>query len=202
MNELDLLKMHWQKDDDYIKFKKEDIISMVHKSSTSIVKWIFIICCIELLLGLSLGFINGNEESKPIFLKIIFIIADIVFYVVTMYFIYRFYLLLKQITNYSDTRYLLRTIIDVRENADKYIKFNILCFFITFIMSCISTIYLKYSEQQSWGEQIFYGIAFGIIMTLVWLLCRKIIKLYYKLVYGILLKKLNKNYEELIELDK
>jgi len=33
MNELDLLKTHWQKEEDFIKFKQEDIITMIHKSS-------------------------------------------------------------------------------------------------------------------------------------------------------------------------
>ena len=57
MNELDLLKTHWQKDQEYIRFKKEDIIGMLHKSSSSIVKWIFIICCLELLLGIALNIV-------------------------------------------------------------------------------------------------------------------------------------------------
>ncbi len=209
MNELDLLKTHWQKDNEYIKFKKEDIITMVHKSSSSIVKWILIICCLEFIIwltlfitGLALNFPLQFERSGLNFFMITSMLVDILFYIVIIYFIYRFYVLYTQINNTNNTKTLIQTIIEVRENADKYIKFNLLCFSISVIFGILKALYEKYNEDQSWGELILFSVFLVIFMTLIWLLFRKILKLYYRLLYGILLKKLNKNYEELIELDK
>lgn len=202
MNELDLLKTHWQKDNEYIKFKKEDIVKMVHKSSSSIVKWIFIICCLEFIIGLTLSFFSGDKERESNFTEIIYNTLDVIFYIIILCFIYRFYVLLKKITNYSDTKELLQTIIDVRRNADRYIKFNLLLISIIFIAAYVFVIFEKFNDSHSWGERIFFWIFFGVVITLLGLFIRWVMKLYYKLVYGILLKKLTKNYEELIELDK
>ena len=209
MNELDLLKTHWQKEDDYIKFKKEDIVKMVHKSSSSIVKWIFIICCLEFVIwlslfitGLVLNFTHIYQSLSLNFFMITNILYDIVFYIVIIYFIYQFYVLHSQINNENNTITLLQNIIEVRNNTDKYIRFNLLCVSISLILNSLKTLYEKYNEGRSWGELIFFSVFIGIFIPLIWLLLRKIFKLYYKLLYGILLKKLNKNYEELIKIEQ
>ncbi len=56
MDELDLLKKDWKKHDaDYPKLTYKEIYKMIHKNSSSIVKWIFIICIAEFLFW---GFAN------------------------------------------------------------------------------------------------------------------------------------------------
>ncbi len=56
MEELDLLKKHWKKESDLPKISKDEIGVIIHKKSSSVVKWIFIISVIELLLGFVLLF--------------------------------------------------------------------------------------------------------------------------------------------------
>ena len=48
MKELDLLKKDWQKNDAFEQVSEVDIYKMLHKKSSSIVKWIFIISILDL----------------------------------------------------------------------------------------------------------------------------------------------------------
>ena len=51
MDELELLKKDWKKNDGQFKQVSEnEIYGMLHKSSSSIVKWIFIISIVEFLV--------------------------------------------------------------------------------------------------------------------------------------------------------
>ena len=51
MKELDLLKKDWQKSDNSFEQVSEiEIYKMIHKKSSSIVKWILIISILEVLL--------------------------------------------------------------------------------------------------------------------------------------------------------
>jgi len=198
MNELDLLKTHWQKDQGFIKFKQEDIINMLHKNSSSIVKWLLIICCTELAVGLSLYFVFPSESKKFLTIDIINCTLEIVLYAVVLYFIYNFFKLYKNIKNSSNTKALLESIVAVRKNTDNYIKFNLLYITIVFIISYIFYLIEESSIDKMWGKAIFMGI----FLALFVLLFRKLMKLYYKLLYGFLLKKLMKNYDELICLEE
>src|SRR5690606_24033860 len=96
MDGLDLLKQHWDKDQGFPKVDKEEIRSMLHKSSSSIVKWIFIISIIELTLGtlfsLSMPKVPFNE-TETIALSIV----SGMFYMVILYFIIRFFTLYRRI---------------------------------------------------------------------------------------------------------
>ena len=50
MKELDLLKKDWNKQNtDFPKLSYDDIYKLIHKKSSSIVKWILIICIAELI---------------------------------------------------------------------------------------------------------------------------------------------------------
>lgn len=200
MNELDLLKMHWQKDQGFIKFKQEDIINMIHKNSSSIVKCLLIICCTELAVGLILSVYPFFKFDIPsISTKfIVNWIISFLFYAVILYFIYNFFKLYKNIKNSNNTKALLESIVAVRKNTDNYIKFNLLYLTIVFIISYIFYLIEESSTDKMWGKAIFMGIGLALFV----LLFRKLMKLYYKLLYGFLLKKLMKNYEELICLEE
>ncbi|MGN0003907.1 MAG: hypothetical protein ACI35V_10775 [Sphingobacterium composti] len=211
MNELDLLKTHWQKDQDYIKFKKEDILGMLHKSSSSIVKWIFIICCLELLLGILLNVAFPTKYNPNIYFKIKQVLIDIIGYSIPIYFIYKFFTLFRKIKSINNTKLLLENIAAVRNNAELYISYNLL--FYTFLMIIQSIEKLVGSNGKYFGDDflthgwtylgiLIFGLLTAIIFTsLTILLARFIFKLYYKIIYGFLLKKLNKNYEELVAIE-
>jgi hypothetical protein len=63
MKELDLLKKDWQKNkDSFEQVSKIEIYKMIHKKSSSIVKWILIISILEVLLWTSLNMIFNADD--------------------------------------------------------------------------------------------------------------------------------------------
>lgn len=54
MEELDFLKSHWQKKESFPQIEANEIRNMLHKSSSSIVKWIFIISILEFVFGIAI----------------------------------------------------------------------------------------------------------------------------------------------------
>ena len=63
MNDLDLLKKDWQKPNTFVQISEQDIYGMLHKKSSSIVKWIFYVSIIELGLGLNLSAKSLKKSS-------------------------------------------------------------------------------------------------------------------------------------------
>lgn len=205
MEELDLLKKHWKKETDLPKISKDEIGKIIHKKSSSIVKWIFIISIIELLLGLILSFMINSEDKSVValieknsFLKIIDKFSYVL-YVVIGYFIYRFYNMYKKISVRDNTTKLMENIMQTRKVVKHYMLFNV----ITFFLMCVFVSWFVIEDKiyndgftqhhlSTIQFVIIYAVMFFIIavMTVIfWLI--------YKLIYGYFLRKLQKNYNEL-----
>ncbi len=205
MDGLDLLKKHWQKNDDFPKINKEEIQTMLHKSSSSIVKWIFYISVIELFLGIALNigymFYDQEPDTSHIAIQIIGYTVDIASYCIIIYFIYMFFNSYKNIKNTKNTKELLNSILTTRKTVYNYIKFNIYLIIYAFAMAGIAIISERYLENSSMGELIFVSIILIIFMSLFAWLFIYIIKGYYRIIYLRLVKKLDNNYEQLLELE-
>ena len=205
MEELDLLKKHWKKEDDLPKISKDEIGVIIHKKSSSVVKWIFIISVIELLLGfVLLFFMNSDDKSmvllmeKNSFLKFIDKFSYVL-YVVIIYFIYRFYTMYRKISVGDNTTKLMENIMQTRKVVKHNMLFNVTAFFLMWVS--VSWIVIQdriyndgFSQHHLSSIQfvILYAVMFFIIavMTVIfWLI--------YKLIYGYFLRKLLKNYNEL-----
>lgn len=203
MDELDFLKSHWQKDNQFPQIKSEEIRRMRHRSSSSIVKWIFIISVLELLvLGVIVPFFFSSERAESRLLETIYTVSDIIFYPVILYFIYKFFTSFVRIKNTTDTKTLLKAIIDCRKHVHYYIKFNLTFIFIGFIVIAVAQGYEKAIEADRENSMVLYITIFVVVMALVGLVFILLVRLYYRLLYGILLGKLNKNYEELLALEQ
>ena len=73
MEELDLLKRAWQKDShSYEQISEVEIYKMLHKKSSSIVKWILIISLLELGFGFILSMVMCGIGQKLSELKFLF----------------------------------------------------------------------------------------------------------------------------------
>lgn len=201
MDGLDLLKQHWNGDNNFPKIERNELQTMLHRSSSSIVKWIFIICCLEFALWLALSILLPVEKEDFLILQIIDGIYNIVFYAIIFYFIFQFYSLLIKIKTTNSTKKLMESILAVRKNAHQYIQFNILAAYLAFALQFIQLVIGKYLAGNSWGEMIFVIVLGAILFTLFGLLFIWLFKLYFKVLYGFLLKKLNKNYDELTRLE-
>ena len=68
MDGLDILKKDWNKENQtYDQVSEFDIYKMLHKNSSSTVKWILIIGIIEFMLWTGIGFFfNSDEYIKSI----------------------------------------------------------------------------------------------------------------------------------------
>jgi uncharacterized membrane protein len=215
MEELDLLKKAWKKDShSYEQVSENEIYKMIHKRSSSIVKWILIISIIEFVFWniISLGFLDEkyikDKYGKDIFEYVIEIntIFNIISYIVVIIFIYLFYKNYKSISTTNSTKKLMSDILKTRKTVQCYVWFNI----IFFVVGTLILLYVQFaydSRYESYIEKIHQDgthmllyKAIGRITGLI-LLIVLIFWLFYRLLYGILLRRLNANYKELKKID-
>lgn len=202
MDQLDLLKKDWKKQDaDLPKYSFDELSKLIHKKSSSIVKWIFIISVLEFVIPHTLYLFsgygkfssNGYEElGLTNFVAIFFP----VFFTGILYFIYRFYKNYRGIAASSTSKKLMTDIIKTRRVVKHYIWYNLFgVAFLTIIML----------QKVFSGEEFLDKIPEGTSMVLVWIIALfglafmlLITWLFYQLLYGILLRRLKKNYNELL----
>jgi hypothetical protein len=215
MKELDLLKKDWNKNDNYPKFSEQEIYAMLHKNSSSVVKWIFIISILELSFGLVLGIILSFTKfdiENTEFLKTIGVYNYYeafvgVLYVVVVYFIIRFYLMYKKVSTTDNTKQLMTNILKARKTVQNYILFNLIAFAVGFVpfFSYVLKISADKASLETTGKLVEISTK-GYILTFLLILVitgifTAIIWFVYKLLYGFLLKKLKRNFEELKKID-
>ncbi|MEC4113887.1 hypothetical protein [Myroides pelagicus] len=200
MKELDLLKKHWNEQKDFPKVSKNEINKMIHKKSSSIVKWIFIISVIEfLILNLVSYFYSFKEEELILKGKPISFIVENIDYLsaaISVFFIILFYLNYKKISVADSTKKLIVQILKTKKTVNYYIYTNLVALAIVLIAVALSIIPWDSNELNISHTLVIIGAI--IILLLIFV---AIIWLYYKVVYGLLIKKLMKNYKELEKID-
>ena len=216
MEELDLLKKAWQKDShSYEQISEVEIYKMLHAKSSSIVKWILIISLLELSLGFILSVVmsftkydtRNSDLLKKWNIYELYIGSSIVVYVVVFYFIYRFYIMYKNISVVDNTKQLLSSIIRTRRVVRNYVIFNLSTFAVIFITIFSLGLYHGYIDamMQNGIEHPVIPVKNAIICLLIVIVVTAILTfvawLFYRLLYGILLRKLKRNYEELKKID-
>ena len=216
MKELDLLKKDWKKNSDsFEQVSENDIYKMIHKKSSSVVKWIFIVSIIELCLGLVLGlclsFTKYDEKNVELINHLgvygYYIAATIILYAVILYFIFKFYTMYRKIAVDDNTKKLISTILKTRKVVKQYIAFNLSFFAVFFIAFGGYLFYEGYLEGASKNGVIRPEMPLNIaLISFIVLIIATAIFTYafwliYKLIYGILLKRLQNNYEELKKID-
>ncbi|MDI5899312.1 hypothetical protein [Flavobacterium yafengii] len=209
MKELDLLKKDWQKSDNSFEQVSEiEIYKMIHKKSSSIVKWIFIISIIEVLLWTSLNVcFSSDDYLKKMNHEEIILYLDIFNYFsygVMLVFIYFFYKNYVTISATVSTKQLMKDILKTRKTVQYYVWYNlgmivlssIIAFYITFAYNPEMNV-LK-DKITTNGKAMAITIGFLILTTLVFF---GAFWLFYRVVYGILLRRLYANYKELKKID-
>ncbi|MBC9795546.1 hypothetical protein [Sinomicrobium weinanense] len=202
MDELELLKKDWKKREASLpRLSYEEIYKMIWKRSSSNVKWIFIISVIEFTLGIALFFYSPSYMEEMEYPEMDYFLY--ITYPVLLYFIYRFYHNYKRISTTSSVRELMRSIIRARRTVKHYIIFNLIVIAIT----SITTFFLVYVEKAGGWETYNQSshlsdhlilVSFAILITAIILgICLGV----YLLLYGFLLRRLNRNYKELKQLE-
>jgi hypothetical protein len=211
MDELDLLKKDWKKQDaDYPKLSYDEIYTIVHKKSSSVVKWIFIICIAELIFWNVINLLIPDsyfEIYEKLHLKTVLSISYVIHYVVVIGFIYLFYKNYNSICVIDSTNLLMKKIIRTRKTVNYYVYYNIiatiiLSFVINFMMFSDEELLMQVFNPKNLdigGDKLFNILLISQVVALVVIIL--FLWIYYRIIYGILLKKLNKNYKELETLE-
>ncbi len=203
MKELDLLKKNWNKDE-LPKVSADDIYNMILKKSSSTVKWIFIISTLELAFGLFAGFCSNpkiNTLNVPAWFDSA---TSIISICIALIFIVIFYKNYKTISITNSVKGLLKTIVKTRHSVRLYVIIN-LGFMAILVITMLS--YALTTPSPETGQILFeihgikdYFILGGIICVITIMAVGIFLGIYF-LLYGILMRKLNKNYKELKQID-
>ena len=209
MKELDLLKKDWQRNDNsFDQVSETEIYKMIHKKSSSIVKWILIISILEVLLWTCLslcfdsdGYLNKIKQPE---INIFLTGLNYFNYAVVLAFIYVFYKNYITISTTVSTKQLMQDILKTRKTVQFYVWYNLGMI----VLYCVVafTIAFVYNPEMndlkdkiaSNGKVLAITTVVLIITTLLFL---GVFWLFYRIVYGILLRKLYANYKELKKID-
>ena len=189
-----------------------EIYKMTQSKSNSIVKWIFIIGLLEFVFWFAINYLgtkNGALEPYEKLTLISFIDNVSYFhYVVVVLFLILFYRNFSLISTIDNTKTLMKNILLVRKTVKWYVYYNLIN---VVVFSIILNILIFNTPD---GINILSGIdnvsfnqehmtsVFIIAQIVVIAIMLLILWLFYYLLYGILLKKLNKNYKELTKLNE
>ena len=201
MDVLDHYKKAWKNQPEEVsKLSTTEIYKLAHSNSSSIVKWIFIIGILEFVILNSLYFFIDMDEAYAEYEKLglmnFIFYSQIVAYTILFYFLAMFYLNFKRISTTDSTRTLMKKIIRTRKTVRNYVLFNLGYIVLVVVVATIASISTNLEELSN--KQVIFIIFATLIATLLIL---GIMWLFYQLLYGLLLKKLNKNYKKLAKLD-
>lgn len=211
MDELDKLKGAW-KSQDYSRdtVSEKDIYKMLLVKSSSYVKWIFYISLIEFGAVILLNLLIDNDKYMSAYeqmgMQNMIIVITVLSYLIMLVFIFLFYKNYRKINVNTDVKTLMQNILNTRKTVKAYIYFNISFMAITSFIMFYSV--FSSSEKTSAYKMLsdipddFSTNTLIILIVVVMLLFLGFLLLIYRLIYGILLKRLKKNYKELEQLDK
>jgi len=211
MDELELLKKDWQRQEQALpKLSYDQIYKMIWKKSSSLVKWIFYISIVEFLFWITISFIplgnKGVTLPEANFIMVIDRVLTITSFVIIIYFMYKFYQNYKKISVTDSARDLMKKIIATRKTVMRYVWFNLGLFAITMIVVFIEV--LLFNPPPELSERILNSdssflvwLALGVGLLVAIVFFGLLLWLFYRLLYGILLKRLTLNYKELKRLE-
>ena len=201
VDELELLKKDWQKQEANLpKLTKQDLYPMLLKKSSSIVKWIFLISIAEfafwIFMAFGLKFDNESISNVESALGDTEVISTVIHFTALVFFMGWFYMNYKKIVSTDSPRILMRNILNTRKTVKYYIWFNII-FLVVGSTMAYALVINSSPETIALDNPIIAALAFLAIMVVF----IGVLLLFYRLIYGILLRRLKGNYEELKKLE-
>jgi hypothetical protein len=189
-----------------------EIYKMTQSKSNSIVKWIFIIGLLEFVFWFAINYLGTKNGALEPYekLKLISFIDNFNYfhYVVVVLFLILFYRNFSLISTVDDTKTLMKNILLVRKTVKWYVYYNLINVVVFSIILNILIFntpdginILSGINNESFNQEHMMSV-FIIAQIVVITIMILILWLFYYLLYGILLKKLNKNYKELTKLNE
>lgn len=216
--DLDSLKKAWQEQPVQQKYNDNEILKMLNRKSRNYMKYIFWISVAEFLVFTLFGlfYIIQNKDSNTFFtflqklgveinpelesnIDTIYFIIKILSLVVTGFFVIKFYQNYRKIKVEEDLKNFITRIIHFKKTVNAFILTNIVLFVIvTTIFTIFVFCILDYQNIQLTNSAKTGFIVSILISTL---LCVFLIWVYYRLVYGIIMKRLDKNLQQLKDIE-
>jgi magnesium-transporting ATPase (P-type) len=209
MDELELLKKDWNKQSDYKKLSAKDIYPMLHKKSSSIVKTLYYISLGELVFWILVSAIpyvcsdSYKEKLDKVYeSEHLFAIQTLFCFGVTILFIYLLFKAYKSISVTDNAKKLMENIIKTRRVIKYYVLYNLILGSISMIIGFYIGLHNDPETAKNMAsigtmeKTVIYLMLLGMVSLFV-----IIIWLFYRLIYGLLLKRLNRNYKELQKLE-
>ncbi len=216
MDELELLKKDWQrKGEELPKLTYNEIYRMLRKESSSIVKWMFYISLVELAFWILLSalplFWNTIEKTFDETYgkddEVFFIVITVLSIFILLIFIYYLFKSYKAISTVDSIKKLMESILRTRRIVRYYVAYNL----IMAVIITLQTFYSLFTHDEKTikvldtikdnGSEMYFWLVSGLIVLAGIGVMVGVIWLFYRLVYGILLKRLYKNYNELKRLE-
>ncbi|CAL2084635.1 conserved membrane protein of unknown function [Tenacibaculum sp. 190524A02b] len=215
MDALDKYKKAWDNQpEETEKVSKVDIYKMTRSKSSSIVKWIFIIGILELLFwgGLNMVFVGSSYTDlyDELHLNTLVYTSIYLHYFIIVVFLVAFYKNYKSISVSDSTKTLIKKILNTRKVVKYYVYFNLFyailanLIIVLFIFNDLDGLINYYNTHgivaPSSKNQLIVSLIIAVVLVLS--LMFVILWLFYKVIYGSLLKKLHINYQKLTKLEQ
>lgn len=216
--DLDSFKKTWQEQPVQKKYDDSEILQMLNRKSRNYVKYIFWISVVELLFFSVLGlFYFFQDEESNSFLKVLerlgaqktpevennfehtYFAIKILSLLVTAYFVHKFYQNYRKIRIEENLKGLITRIIKFKKTVNAFILISIV---LLIAFTSVFTAFIFYALNSQNIEPTSSDLTIVIVGILVsMILSVALVWLYYRLVYGIIIKKLDRNLKQLRDID-
>ena len=149
---------------------------------------------IKLYFFIDMG--EAMKEYEKLGIENFVFYSQIAAYIILFYFLAKFYQNYKRISVTASTNTLMKKILKTRKTVRNYVIFNLGYMVLIIMVVSIASINMNFEELNT--KQLLLIVLSTLIATLLIL---GLLWLFYQLLYGILLRKLNRNYKELAKLD-
>ncbi|KIA89032.1 hypothetical protein [Kaistella jeonii] len=216
--DIDNFKKTWQEHEIQPKYNSDEIRSMLNKSSRNYVKYILAISIAEFLVILGMNFyylflgddtnsyLNileklgvKNNENLVANLSHLYFGLKVISLALTAFFVIKFYQNYKHIKIESNLTKLILQIIKFKNTVNYFILANVFLIVLYTIVLGIFTSWALSNQNIELTHPTLIGFYVGLLLMMV--LSVVLIWIYYRIVYGIILKKLGKNLEELQKIE-
>lgn len=215
---IDDFKKTWQEHEVRPKYGNSEILEMLNHKSRNYVKYILWISVVEFLFftGLSVFYIFRTEDSNSFISAMeklgvqntpelqqefghLYNILKALSFLITGFFVVRFYQNYRRINLEANLKRFILQIMIFRRTVNHFILANILLLIIftgiltLFIFRTLATQEITLEQPTLVGFLTGIGIATLLSVGLIWL--------YYRIVYGIIMKKLGRNLNQLKDIE-
>lgn len=214
MDQLELLKEQWKnREQELPTLSYNTIYEMLLKRSSSIVKWIFYISVCEIILWTLLAFLvpeSSKEINEGMGLRSTLMIINAINYIIFAIFIFLFYINYRSIKVTDSIKSLMANILKTRRTVMYFVIYNVGA---TFLLLAFVNFHYYMNKEDLYHFLIDNFEGYGAIslekFTTIFFLSQLfgglvligLLLIFYRVVYGILLKRLYNNYKELKKLE-